>query len=162
MLGSCVVWAGNISDLFHGPKNVIQFAILYHCVSPWTLRHFTVYRLCVRVWVCVTPTFAYDYCLWKSQNSNKQTRQSQSYLNGILDPINLFASDENPPQILFFFCTFCISFLFFLTDCGFVCDRVEKQVSVCSVCIIRTNWLNPARRKCGNMSPTCHPLPPHS
>lgn len=32
-----------------------------------------------------------------------------------------------------------VYFLLFLTDGGFVYDRVEKQVSVCWMCIIRPN-----------------------
>lgn len=91
----------------------------------------------ISVCVCVNLTLAYDYCLWRSQNSNKQTKQSESYINGVHNPINLFASVENPLQILLFFSPPpCIYFLLFLTAGGYVCDRVEKQVNVCSGCAL--------------------------
>lgn len=91
------------------------------------------------MYVCVNPTPAYDYLLWWSQNSNKRAKQSESYINGVHNPINLFASVGNPLQILLLFFSPpppCIYFLLFLTAGGFVCGRVEKQVNVCSACAL--------------------------
>lgn len=74
------------------------------------------------------------------KTQTNKTKQSESYINGVRNPIKLSASFGNPLQISMFFFSppFLLVFIssFSRQLVVFVCDRVEKQVNVCSGCAI--------------------------
>lgn len=127
-LPMCVVLAGNIRDY------VCQKMSVPLCVLLNTAHIFLFFQMIVCVWI----QLCHLKSLWKSQSSNKQPKQSKSYINWVHNPINLFGFIENPLQIwLFFFpSTLYIIVLLFLSAGGFAYDRVEKRVNVCSGCAL--------------------------
>lgn len=118
--------------------------------------------LFVCVWIQLLPC---ERRLWGSQDSNKQNQtkwiiykwSSQSHkavrvLWESFANFDVFLLPPLPPRIYF---------LLFSTAGGFcLWQSWEAGQCLLRMCNIRPNWLNPARRRSGNMNLPCRPPPP--
>lgn len=125
---------------------------LEHCA------HLTLYNffyVCMCVWIQL-----WHMIMSMKKSKLKQTSQTKwivyKWSSKSYKPV-CFRWESFCKFVLFFSPAPCIYFLLFLTAGGF-CLRQSWEAGQCllRMCIIGPNWLNPARRKCGNMNP---PLP---